>query len=136
MIRSGWRVVTREGTEFGRVDEVAGDSNADIFDGLSVAMSALATPRYVPAEQVARITEGEVELSLSAAEAGQLEEYREPATSAQIEADDRGGAAETLGADIREVEAKVVAPIHERDRSLTLIQRLAHAVRRFVSGRR
>jgi hypothetical protein len=68
MIRPGWKVYASDGTEVGQVDEVTGDDNADIFDGLAVAASALAKPKYVPAEQITTITEGRVDLSLSSAD--------------------------------------------------------------------
>ena len=37
VIEPGWKVVGRDGEELGRVDEVIGDSNADIFNGLAVS---------------------------------------------------------------------------------------------------
>jgi hypothetical protein len=35
-------VLAADGGELGEIDEVAGDDNEDIFDGLAVATSALA----------------------------------------------------------------------------------------------
>jgi len=75
MIRPGWRVVGSDGEEIGRVDEAIGDEGADIFHGLAVATRLLGRARYVPAEQVAAIYDGEVRLSLPAAEAANLREY-------------------------------------------------------------
>src|SRR5690242_12077130 len=116
MIRPGWKVLASDGSEVGEVDEVVGDDTVDIFDGMAVAMTALGTPRYVPAEQVGLITDRVVHLTIDRAGAEQLGEYLEPATSAEIEVDNKGGAAEALGADIRELEAKEFAPIirHEQ----------------------
>src|SRR5207249_1391340 len=94
MIRSGWKVLAVDGSEVGKVDEVAGDENADIFDGLAIATSALGKPRYVPSEQVAEITDGAVQLSLTREKVEQLGEYLEPATSAVIEPDSKGGIVE------------------------------------------
>ena len=74
----GWRVVTSDGSDVGRVDEVLGDREHDIFDGLVVSKGLLAHRRYVPAEIVAAISEGQVQLSLSSAAAKQLEEYHPP----------------------------------------------------------
>ena len=85
MIRPGWKVVAADGTEVGKVDETVGDSNADIFDGLAVTTGTLGRPRYVPAEQVAEITQGAVRLSLTPDRVDQLGEYKEPPTSAIIE---------------------------------------------------
>ncbi len=91
MIRAGWKVVAADGSEVGEVDEVAGDDTEDIFDGLAIATSSFGKPRYVPAEQVAGISQGVVRLSLTREQAGQLDEYLEPATSAEIEPDSKGG---------------------------------------------
>src|SRR5207244_9492322 len=62
MIEPGWKVVAADGTEIGRVEDVTGDSNADIFNGLSISTGLLARPRYVPAELVAEIFEGSVQI--------------------------------------------------------------------------
>ncbi|HZQ82498.1 MAG TPA: hypothetical protein VFB25_11045 [Gaiellaceae bacterium] len=85
LIEPGWTVVVAGGEEVGRVEEVTGDSGADIFDGLSVSTSALARPRYVPAEQIAEITQGQVKLSLDRAGFDALGEYEEPAESIDVE---------------------------------------------------
>ncbi len=65
MIRAGWKVVAADGSEVGEVDEVAGDDTEDIFDGLAIATSSFGKPRYVPAEQIAGISEGVVRLTLT-----------------------------------------------------------------------
>jgi hypothetical protein len=75
VIERGWTVVSSDHEQVGRVEEVVGDENADIFDGLTIATNLLGKPRYVPAEQVASIVEGEVQLALSAGEAERLPEY-------------------------------------------------------------
>jgi hypothetical protein len=111
MIRPGWKVYASDGTEVGEVDEVTGDDNADIFDGLAVAASALGKPKYVPAEQVTTITEGRIDLSLTAADFVGTSEFLEPATSAEIEPDDHRGVGETIGADVRELEGKAIHPV-------------------------
>ena len=91
MIETGWKVLAVDGTHVGGVDEVVGDDTEDIFDGLAIATSALGKPRYVPAEQVAEITDGSVRLSLTPDQVAALGEYLEPATSAVIEPDSKGG---------------------------------------------
>lgn len=63
-IRPGWRVLAEDGSEVGAVDEVAGDEERDIFDGLSIATSELGQPSYATADQVTRIEPGLVQLSL------------------------------------------------------------------------
>lgn len=90
VIESGWSVVDREGDEVGKVVEVTGDENADIFDGLSIATGLFGRPRYVPAEQVARITEGRITLTLSGAEVERLAEYEEPAASLEVSSEQAG----------------------------------------------
>jgi ribosomal 30S subunit maturation factor RimM len=62
VIEQGWQVVDASGQEVGKVASVTGDANADIFDGLEVKTGLLET-RYVPAEQVASIVQGEVRLT-------------------------------------------------------------------------
>jgi hypothetical protein len=114
MIRPGWKVYSADGTEIGAVDEVAGDDNVDIFDGLAVAASAMAKPTYVPAERVTTITEGRVDTSLTAEEVAGLSEFSEPATSAEIEPSDHHGFGETLGADVRKIEGKAIHPVEHQ----------------------
>ncbi|HEY4236923.1 MAG TPA: DUF2171 domain-containing protein [Gaiellaceae bacterium] len=123
MIRPGWKVYASDGTEVGQVDEVTGDENVDIFDGLAVAASALAKPKYVPAESVATITEGRVDLSLSSADFAETSEFLEPATSAEIEPGDHRGLGETIGADARELEGKAIHPV-EQEKPVGLIRRI------------
>src|SRR5262249_33642909 len=52
LIERGWPVVDADGRELGRVDEVLGDEDADIFNGLQILAGTLGTPTYVPAERV------------------------------------------------------------------------------------
>ena len=63
MVRRGWRVVGRSGEDLGRIREVMGDQEADIFNGLLVESGLLKGSEYVPAEQVAEIRDGEVTLA-------------------------------------------------------------------------
>jgi hypothetical protein len=130
MIRPGWKVVAADGSDVGSVDEVAGDDTHDIFDGLALATSALGKPKYVPAEQVGTITEGTVQLLLTAEQVEALGEYLEPATSAQIEPDSKGGALATAGAELRELEARAVAPIQKHEHTMNPWRRLAFFLRR------
>ena len=89
MIEPGWKVVDAQGQEVGSVDEVAGDSSDDIFNGLSISTSLLGKPRYVPSEQVGTITEGRVHLKLTKDQIEHLGEFEEPPTSAEILPDGR-----------------------------------------------
>jgi len=76
LIERGWKVVGSDGAELGTVEETLGDENADIFDGLAVATGLLGRPRYVPAERVGEIVEGEVHLTIDKAAFDQLGEYK------------------------------------------------------------
>ena len=129
-IRPGWKVLAADGAEIGEVDEVTGDENSDIFDGLSIAESAMGQPRYVSAEQIAGIEQGTVRLSLSAAQAEQLARYLEPATSAAIEPDDHSGVLNTIAADAREVSGRLVEPTQRHEHPLNFWTRVAHFLRR------
>lgn len=133
VIEAGWKVLAADGSEVGQVDEVVGDSNADIFDGLAIATSRFGKPRYVPSEQVDEITEGTVRLSLTPAQVDQLGEYLEPATSAQIEPDSKGGVGESLSADARELEGKALAPTQRHEHSMNIWRRIAFFFRRLFS---
>jgi len=66
MIESGWAVVDRSGRSVGRVEEVTGDADKDIFDGLRLAPDG--GSRFIAAEHVARIETGRVELDVEAAD--------------------------------------------------------------------
>ena len=61
VVEPGWRVLGPDGDELGKVEEVLGDPEADIFNGLQVH-SGLLSSSYVPSERVADIREGEVVL--------------------------------------------------------------------------
>jgi len=132
MIKPGWKVLAADGTEVGEVDEVAGDDTEDIFDGLAIATSAFGKPRYVPAEQVGEITDGIVHVSLTPAQVERLDEYLEPATSAEIEPDSRGGAGQAFAAELREVEGEALAPIQRHEHSMNIWRRIAFFFRRLL----
>jgi uncharacterized protein YrrD len=80
VIERGWSVVDADGNEIGKVDQVTGDIEGDIFDGITVGDggSVLTRVRYVPCEHVAAITRGEIVLDLRADEVAGLEPYSEP----------------------------------------------------------
>jgi hypothetical protein len=63
MIEPGWKVYDASGEEIGKVAEVLGDMEADIFDGLNVTKGLLSSTEYVPSERVADIREGELHLA-------------------------------------------------------------------------
>ena len=90
VIEPGWKVVAADGTEVGHVERLIGDTTNDIFNGIAVSKGILRTTRYVPAEHVSAITDGRIELDLSAGAVEQLGEYDEPPASAEILPPDRG----------------------------------------------
>ena len=57
MVEPGWTVVNAHGKKVGKVDEVLGDEQIDIFHGLRRRR------REDPRRAVAEITEGEVRLA-------------------------------------------------------------------------
>ena len=89
VVERGWRVVGIDGSDLGTVDEVVGDSTADIFNGLVVSPGLLRGNRYVPSEQVAEIREGEVQLGIDAAGFEALEEWQGTPPSLDILRPDR-----------------------------------------------
>ena len=74
MIEPGWEVVNVEGKTIGKVDEVVGDRENDIFSGLNLATSLLGKARSVPAERVTEIREGRVALDLTEDEVDRLDD--------------------------------------------------------------
>jgi hypothetical protein len=88
LIERGWRVVDRDGEEVGTDEEVTGDENADIFDGLAVRSGLFADTRYVPSEQVDEIVEGTVKLALTGAEVDALQQFAEQPASLEISSEE------------------------------------------------
>jgi hypothetical protein len=78
VVERGWEVIGSDESRVGTVEEVLGDPEHDIFDGLSVATGVLGKPRYVAAELVHEIVEGSVHLSIGQDEAERLDEYDAP----------------------------------------------------------
>jgi len=74
VIERGWKVTDAQGADTGRVAEVSGDEELDIFDGLVVETGLLGKRHYVPSEQVASITEGEVQLAVDGDDLDTLDE--------------------------------------------------------------
>jgi hypothetical protein len=84
VIERGWKVFDAEGEDIGHVDEVTGDENVDIFDGLTISQGILTKAKYVPSENVAQILEGEVHLSLTRAGVEALQDYGDEPVEEQI----------------------------------------------------
>jgi hypothetical protein len=89
VIERGWKVVGTDGKELGRVDEVAGDTGKDIFSGIVVSEGLFKGRRFVPAERVTQIFDGEVHVSADSDDAHRFDQYEEPAPQERILAPDR-----------------------------------------------
>jgi hypothetical protein len=61
LIRFGWKVLSADGEQIGRVWHVKAERSRDIFNGLTY-VAGLSLPRYVPAEEIAEIRHGSVTL--------------------------------------------------------------------------
>jgi hypothetical protein len=75
-VEKGWAVYDRDGEQVGTVEEIAGDENADIFDGFGIKTGTFSGVKYVPAEIVESIAVGEVRLTISGSEVAPLEDMR------------------------------------------------------------
>ena len=82
MIEPGWEVVDSAGESVGKVDELLGDPERDIFDGLAISTGLVGKPSYVPAERVGEIRDGRVQLELTANEVERLDPYEPDLPSA------------------------------------------------------
>lgn len=71
-------VVSSDGEETGRVAEVTGDPEADIFNGLVLSLGTLGKRRYLPAERVRGIWPRRVDVDATADELRALPAYEEP----------------------------------------------------------
>ena len=80
-VDAGATVVTAGGREVGKLREVVGDKEADIFDGLVVSVATLRRDRYIASERVQRIWPDRIEVDLTAEEAQNLPEYTAPAAA-------------------------------------------------------
>jgi hypothetical protein len=87
VIEPGWAVVAGDGSHVGYVDEIVGDDDEDIFDGLAISTSLFDEPKYMPSEKVGRIFDGRVELRIGSSDVQALEEFLEPPPSLDIDAD-------------------------------------------------
>jgi hypothetical protein len=87
LVEPGWRVLDAEGEEVGRVEEIVGDPEVDIFGGLAVSTGSFTKPRLVPSERVAEIRDGCVRLSLGRAEVDVLPAHEQTPPSLEIRPD-------------------------------------------------
>jgi hypothetical protein len=90
-----WKAIERQATvhasdgqEVGKVMEVAGDPDADIFNGLVVSLGMLDADRYVPAESVTGIWPDRVEVVETTEQLEQAPEYEQPVAERWATPDD------------------------------------------------
>jgi hypothetical protein len=83
-VEKGWAVYDRDGEQIGKVDEIAGDEEADIFDGFGIKTGVFSAVKYVPAEIVESIAVGEVRLTIGGGEADALDDLHEEVEEAII----------------------------------------------------
>lgn len=90
-----WKAIERDAAvyssdarEVGKIVEVAGDPEADIFNGLVVKHGILSADRYVPAERVTGIWPRRVEVGMTAEEIERAPEYEEPVAERWATPDD------------------------------------------------
>jgi hypothetical protein len=81
------RVLSADGEDVGKVSEVVGDPNADIFGGLVLSLGRLDTDRYLPAERVTGIWPDRVEVAATSAEIDRLPPYEEPQAETWVPGD-------------------------------------------------
>jgi uncharacterized protein YrrD len=84
VIEPGWKVKAADGEDVGKVTDVVGDAEKDIFNGLAISTGLLSRTRYVPAERVTTILEGEIHLDLPSDAARDLDVYEEPPRSEEF----------------------------------------------------
>ena len=64
VVERGWRVVGPDGEDLGQIEDVRGDTDADIFSGVTVRGSAFGHVQRVPAERVTEIEDGVVRVDV------------------------------------------------------------------------
>jgi uncharacterized protein YrrD len=75
-VEKGWTVYDRDGEQVGTVDDIAGDEEADIWDGFGIKTGTFGPVKYVPAEIVDSIAVGEIRLKISGSQVAPLEDMR------------------------------------------------------------
>ena len=75
VLKKGAKVFSSSGDEVGRVSDVVADDQKDIFSGVAFRPGLLSSPRFVPADLIASLTEEGVYLTISESQADELDEY-------------------------------------------------------------
>ncbi len=74
-LERGTVIHSSDGAEVGSVREVVADRQKDIFSGVTIDSGLLTRNRFAPAAIIEDISTSGVRLSITAAEAGELEDY-------------------------------------------------------------
>jgi uncharacterized protein YrrD len=74
-LETGTPIVSSDGEQIGKVSDVVADRQKDIFSGITFKPGLLDTPVFVPADNIGDLTDNEVTLTISAADAEGLEPY-------------------------------------------------------------
>lgn len=72
-ISEGWPVIGRGGHPLGRIVQVMGDPDSDAFRGVTVDGLRWGGERLIPADRVARIASGRVEVAVAPEELAQFD---------------------------------------------------------------
>jgi sporulation protein YlmC with PRC-barrel domain len=87
-IEADAEVFSTEGENVGKVAQVVGDPDADVFTGLSISLGVLGADRFVESERVRGIWPDRVELELTVQEIEALPEYDEQPSERLASPDD------------------------------------------------
>lgn len=71
----GTTVLSSDGEEVGSIGEVVADRQKDIFSGVTISSGLLSTNRFAPAAIIEDMSPTSVTLSITAAQAAELEDY-------------------------------------------------------------
>jgi sporulation protein YlmC with PRC-barrel domain len=77
-IEPGAPVFSAEGEAVGKVSNVVGDTNADVFTGLAISIHTFGSDRFVESERVRGIYPDRIDLALTKAEIERLPEHTDP----------------------------------------------------------
>lgn len=74
-LEEGTPIIASDGEEVGRVATVVADEQKDIFSGVTFKPGLLDGQRFVPADAIDRLTTSAVHLTISSAQAAELDPY-------------------------------------------------------------
>ena len=89
-VQEGWRVLASDGSDVGKVKQLVGDRESDIFEGFEVDVQTIGPDRFVSFEHVVGIAEGHIRLDLSPDQVHALPEQH-GASRAEVSGDEGTG---------------------------------------------